>query len=340
MLWRGDGVATEVSPSVTTCLKVSHLGVQYRTPTGLIHAVRDVSLEVEQGEIVGVAGESGCGKSTLANAISGLLRPSAKISDGHVWLDGTDLVSLSERQLRHIRWKRVSIVPQSAMSNLSPVLRVGAQIADAILAHETISKRAALDRARELLRMVQIDPRRVSSFPHELSGGMRQRVVIAMALALHPGLLIFDEPTTALDVVVQAAILGEVKRIQRDMGFSVVFITHDLPLLLQMADRIAVMYAGKIVEVAPAATFAKEARHPYSQLLLKAFPPLLGPRKRAEGIAGAPPDLRVPPTGCAFADRCPHVMVQCNQTEPPEVPASEGSVACHLYHEVNRLGEN
>ena len=333
-------MATEASSTVAACLQVSRLNVHYRTPTGWVHAVRDVSLDVQRGEIVGVAGESGCGKSTLANAVAGLLRPSAKIAGGRVWLDGVDLVSLSDRQLRSVRWKKVSIVPQSAMNNLSPVLRVGEQIADAILAHESVPKRAALDRARELLQMVQIDARRVSSFPHELSGGMRQRVVIAMALALRPDLLILDEPTTALDVVVQAAILGEVRKLQQEMGFSVVFITHDLPLLLQMTDRIAVMYAGRIVEVAPSGTFVKEARHPYSQMLMKAFPPLLGPKKRAEGIAGAPPDLHAPPAGCAFADRCPRAMPVCAQTEPPEVPAPEGSVACHLYREVSHLGEH
>lgn len=321
-------------------MAVKSLCVEYRTPTGVVHALRKVDLEVFPGEIVGIAGESGCGKSTLAHAIAGLLRSSARVSGGHVWLDEIDLASLSERQLRQVRWKKVSIVPQSAMNNLSPVLRVGEQIADAILAHESVSKRIAMDRARELLHMVHIDPRRITNYPHELSGGMRQRVVIAMALALRPDLVILDEPTTALDVVVQAAILGEVRRLQQEMGFSVVFITHDLPLLLQITDRIAVMYAGKIVEVAPSKTYAKAARHPYSQSLMKAFPPLLGERRRVEGIAGSPPDLHVLPKGCAFADRCPHVMEQCVTTEPPEVLGTQGSVVCHLYSGVSPYGED
>lgn len=313
------------------CIKVSDLSVTYTTPRGEVRALRNASLEVRDGETVGIAGESGCGKSTLANAIAGLLRKSAKVTSGRVSLHGEELTSLNESQWRRVRWKQVSVVPQSAMNNLSPVLRIGDQIADAILAHEHVSKREALNRAGDLLRMVHINPARVRSFPHELSGGMRQRVVIAMALALRPDLVILDEPTTALDVVVQAAILGQVKELQRNMGFSVIFITHDLPLLLQTTDRIVVMYAGQVVETASAKTFVHNARHPYSQLLMNSFPPLLGARRRAEGIAGTPPDLIVPPQGCAFADRCPKAMQKCN-TQAPEVALFEDAVVhCHLY---------
>lgn len=333
-------MAVVIKSAEKPCLSVRDLRVDYRTPSGITHAIRGVALDVYPGEILGIAGESGCGKSTLANAVAGLLRTSARVSTGQVWLRDIDLISLSESQLRAVRWKKVSIVPQSAMNNLSPVLRVGDQVADAIRAHEHISRRVAMRRVQELFHLVHIDPARASNYAHELSGGMRQRVVIAMALALSPELVILDEPTTALDVVVQAAILQEVKALQQSMGFSVVFITHDLPLLLQLSDRIAVMYAGKIVEVGSSRTFAKTAQHPYSQLLMKAFPPLLAQRKRAEGIPGSPPDLHSPPVGCAFADRCPKVMDRCRDDEPGEWIEEDHLVSCYLYMEMSPNGDH
>ncbi len=276
-------------------LRVKNLSVNYETPSGVVAAVREVSFEVYPGEILGIAGESGCGKSTLAHAVCGLLSPSAKVIQGDVWLGDTNLVHLSESHLRQLRWKEVAIVPQSAMNNLSPVLRVGDQIIDAILAHERVSMTEARGRVRQLLERVGISGKHVASYPHELSGGMRQRAVIAMALALNPQLLVLDEPTTALDVVVQASILAEIQTLREQFGFAVVFITHDLPLLIQTAERIAVMYGGRLVETGEVQEMWKAPRHPYTRALLSAFPPLSGPKQRLPQIKGSPPDLRDPP---------------------------------------------
>lgn len=316
------------SDSGSAVLQVDHLDVDYPTATGRVAAVRDVSLAVYPGQIIGIAGESGCGKSTLAHAICGLLRPPAHVVGGRVDLGGRNLVGLSETDLRQIRWKEVAIVPQSAMNNLSPVLRVGDQIADAITTHESVRLRDARARARALLERVGIPGHHVASYPHELSGGMRQRAVIAMALALNPRLLVLDEPTTALDVMVQASILSEIRSLREELGFAVIFITHDLPLLIQTADRIAVMYGGRLVETGDAKRLWEAPQHPYTAALLSAFPPLTGPRVRLPAIPGSPPDLRDPPQGCAFADRCPKVMARCRADRPVLEPSPSGEVAC------------
>jgi peptide/nickel transport system ATP-binding protein len=324
----------EAPAGTKTLLEVRGLQVEY----GHVRAVDGVDLQIGTGEILGVAGESGCGKSTLANAVMQILRPPARIVGGSIVFQGEDLTAKSQEELRRFRWRNVSMVFQSAMNALNPVMRVGDQFVDMMHAHERISKHRAILRAGELLELVGMDKRRVRSYPHELSGGMRQRVIIAMALALSPELVILDEPTTALDVVVQREILQEVEALKRDLGFAVLFITHDLSLLLEFADRIAIMYAGEIVETAPSAALAHSPLHPYTQGLLQSFPPLTGPRVRLSGIPGAPPDLRDMPGGCRFHPRCPHCLpdnaaLYLRQTsERPRLReiAAGHSVACHL----------
>jgi peptide/nickel transport system ATP-binding protein len=283
-----------------TLVDVRGLAVEY----GSVRAVDGVDLAIRTGEVVGLAGESGSGKSTVANAVMQILRPPARIVDGEVLFRGENLVGKSKEQLRRYRWRNVAMVFQSAMNALNPVMRVGDQFVDAMKAHEDIDRRRALVRAGELLESVGIDKRRLRSYPHELSGGMRQRVTIAIALSLSPELLILDEPTTALDVVVQREILQQIEALKRDFGFAVLFITHDLSLLVEFADRIAIMYAGEIVEEAPAARLRTDPRHPYTVGLLGSFPPLHGPIERLTGIPGAPPDLSAPPSGCRFHPRC------------------------------------
>jgi peptide/nickel transport system ATP-binding protein len=331
------------APDVETevLLELDELVVDYLEPGRPLRAVDHVNLTIRAGEIVGLAGESGCGKTTAANAILRILQPPAEVTGGQIRFRGVDLGRLSTKQLRRYRWRNVSMVFQSAMSALNPVMRVGDQFVDMVQAHERVSRRDALRRAAGLLTLVGIDSRRVRAYPHELSGGMRQRVIIAMALALEPELVIMDEPTTALDVVVQREILQEVQNLQRNLGFAVLFITHDLSLLLEFADRIAIMYAGELVELAESSELLTNPLHPYSVGLLKSFPPLTGPIERLTGIPGSPPDLADPPSGCRFHPRCPHCRVEdaalyARQTaERPRLkPVAPGhDVACHLVEE-------
>jgi peptide/nickel transport system ATP-binding protein len=327
-----------VRTSEQTLLELRQLVVDYGTGARGARVVDGVDLAIHEGEIVGLAGESGCGKTTIANALMQILRPPGRIVGGSILFRGEDLVGRSPEQLRRFRWRNVSMVLQSAMNSLNPVMRVGDQFVDAMRAHERIDRRRALVRAAELLELVGIDRRRARAYPHELSGGMRQRVIIAMALSLRPELVIMDEPTTALDVVVQREILQQVEALKRDFGFAVLFITHDLSLLLEFADRIAIMYAGEIVESAPAGRLATDARHPYTHGLLQSFPPLTGQLSRLTGIPGSPPDLRNPPSGCRFHPRCPHCLparhglYMRQTTERPRLRmvAPDHEVACHL----------
>ncbi len=322
-------------------VEIDELVVDYRTRTGTVRAVDHVSLSIQPGEIVGLAGESGCGKSTMANAVMQVLRPPAKLTGGRILYNGENLVDKSDEQLRKFRWRNVSMVFQSAMNALNPVMRVGDQFVDMMRAHERISKKDALARAGELLQVVGIDPQRARAYPHQLSGGMRQRVIIAMALALDPELIVMDEPTTALDVVVQREILQQIRDLQAERGFAILFITHDLSLLLELANRVAIMYAGEIVESAPSALLRDGGRHPYTQGLVNSFPPLRGTIERLTGIPGSPPDLASPPAGCRFHPRCPHCIVEnaalfARQTnERPVLREVEPGhrVACHLVEE-------
>src|SRR5262245_1941795 len=330
--------ATARAGSSEPLLEIQDLVIEYALRDKRVRAVDGVSLDIHPGEIVGLAGESGCGKSTLAHAVTRILKPPGEISSGRIVFRGQDIVPMRGEQLRKFRWRNVSLVFQSAMSSLNPVTRVGDQFVDMLQAHERVNKRQALLRAGELLELVGIDRNRVRAYPHELSGGMRQRVVIAMALALNPELLVLDEPTTALDVVVQREILYEIEALQRDFGFAALFITHDLSLLVEFADRIAIMYAGEVVESAPSEQLFRNPRHPYTVGLMASFPPLTGTVERLTGIPGSPPDLANPPTGCRFSPRCPHCtgedpFLYARQTgeRPVLREVAPGHwVACHL----------
>ncbi|MDX6504040.1 MAG: peptide/nickel transport system ATP-binding protein [Gaiellaceae bacterium] len=319
-------------------VELQDLTVEYVLPTRRVRAVDNVSLTINKGETVGLAGESGCGKSTAAHAILQILRPPAAITGGRILFQGQDMVSMNTEELRKFRWRHVSLVFQSAMDALNPLMRVGDQFVDMLQAHERIRKAEALSRAADLLDLVGIDRRRVRAYPHELSGGMRQRVVIAMALALKPELVVMDEPTTALDVVVQREILQEIDELKKELGFAVLFITHDLSLLVEFSERIAIMYAGEIVEEAPADVLFRKPRHPYTVGLMNSFPPLTGEIKRMSGIPGSPPDLSDPPSGCRFNPRCPHCngedqqLYQLQTAVRPVLKSVEPDhlVACHL----------
>jgi peptide/nickel transport system ATP-binding protein len=345
-------------------LDVRNVSVDYYAANGTVHAVDNVSFTLKRGEIIGLAGESGSGKSTLAYAISRLLRPPALVTGGEVMYyprAGTrahgymhqvaikrdngsspdpeapvDIFQFTPNQLRNFRWDELSIVFQSAMNALNPVMKIGNQIMDVLEVHRPeMGADSRKKRAADLLNMVGISPDRMNSYPHELSGGMRQRSVIAIALALEPELLIMDEPTTALDVVVQREILEMVSQLCKELNTAMIFITHDLSLLLELADNIAVMYAGKLVETATNLDIFDHPRHPYSYGLLNSFPKLRGPRLRMSGIPGSPPDLRNPPSGCPFRTRCPMAFATCAEVVPPlratHSDFPEQLAACHLY---------
>jgi peptide/nickel transport system ATP-binding protein len=329
-----------------TVLRAEHVCVEYagRRPT---RAVRDVTVELRRGEVLGIAGESGCGKSTLAYALTRMLRPPAEFTGGTITYfphhgDPVDLMRLDSESLREYRWNKVSMVFQSAMNALNPVTSLSRQFDDIFEAHRPELDRAARhERARELLDLVGIDPARIRGFAHELSGGMRQRVMIAMALALQPEVVIMDEPTTALDVVVQREILDEIERLREELGFSVIFITHDLSLLLEISDRLAVMYAGEIIEYAPSEIIGSAPAHPYTLGLLRSFPDIRGARRELRGVPGTPPDLRDDFGGCPFHPRCEYSFGPCSSVRPAlrPVAARRGcSVACHLHDPGRRPG--
>jgi peptide/nickel transport system ATP-binding protein len=316
-------------------LSVRGLAVDYITAGGAIRAVDRVSFDIAGGEILGLAGESGSGKSTLAQAILRILPPPAVISGGEILFEGRDLLALDETGLQALRWKRIAMVFQSAMSALNPVIPIGEQIEDAIQAHESSSRAERQSRVRDLLAMVGISPERAEGYAHQLSGGMRQRVSIAMALALHPALLILDEPTTALDVLVERDILDQIRELRDRLGFAVLFITHDLGRMLQFSDRVVVLYAARLAELAPSEVLRTAPRHPYTQGLLRAFPSLRG-HVTPVSIPGTPPSLRTPPSGCRFHPRCCQAIDVCREREPKALAyGEEHVVACHV---VERQG--
>lgn len=275
-------------------LEVEDLVVEYRTETGVVRAVDGVSFSIGEGEIFGLAGESGCGKSTIANAILRLLRDPAVISRGSIRFDGSDVLALTAEELPRFRWRQVAMVFQSAMNSLNPVMTIGDQMADIFTTHEGVRKREALERSGALLDLVGIPKDRLRSFPHQLSGGMRQRVVIAMAIALNPPLLIMDEPTTALDVVVQQEIMAQIKELQHQLGFAILFITHDVSLMVELSHRMGVMYSGRFAELGPARDIFTAPQHPYTRALMNAFPPLTGPRLPLKGLGEGVRFARLP----------------------------------------------
>jgi peptide/nickel transport system ATP-binding protein len=318
-------------------LEVRDLRVEYETARGPVVAVDGVDLDVREGEFVGLVGESACGKSTLLFAIARLLSPPAAITGGSVVFRGQDLVAMTDRQLRSLRWRDYSVVMQSAMNALNPVLSIGAQFRDVLAAHTDLSGRRITERSVEVLRLVGIDPVHLRSYPHQLSGGMRQRAMIAMALLFTPDLVIMDEPTSALDVVAQRSLMVQIKELQRRLGFAVVFVTHDMSLVSHFSDRLLVMYAGQVVEAGPTRTVFDAPAHPYSRGLLEAFPSVRGPRVPLTGIPGSPPDLADPPAGCRFRPRCPVAVDDCARVEPALYPVGAAAARC-LLHAPDRAG--
>ncbi|WHT16032.1 ABC transporter ATP-binding protein [Crossiella sp. CA-258035] len=321
-------------------LEIKDLNVDYGLGDSAVRAVREVNLTLHRGEVLGLAGESGSGKSTLAYGLTRLLPPPGVVRGGQVIYhdpggEPVDILRLSVPELRRFRWAETSLVFQGAMNSLNPVHKVSAQLTDVIKAHDPGSTaRSRRARAKELLDLVGIAADRLDAYPHQLSGGMRQRVMIGMALALHPQIVIMDEPTTALDVVTQRQILRQLVDLRERLDFSVLFITHDLSLLVEFADRIAVMYGGRIVEQAPSAQLYRDSLHPYSDGLLHSFPALRGPRRELSGIPGSPPDPRALPSGCAFHPRCPRAFDPCAQRVPvlgPPAGNADRTVACHLH---------
>jgi peptide/nickel transport system ATP-binding protein len=314
-------------------LVVRDLRTHFKLQSGWVRAVDGVSFQLNDGEALGIAGESGCGKTTTALSLVRLLPDNARIRKGSsIDLFGIDLVPKTEDQLRRYRWREISIVFQGAMNALNPVRRIGEQIGEPIQLRLGQSRDKADARARELLELVGIPRARARSYPHELSGGMRQRAMIAMALACDPAIVIGDEPTTALDVMVQAQILELLERLRRELGLSLILITHDLSVIAETCDRTLIMYAGKVAEEGPVARIFSAPRHPYTQKLLGAFPNIHADRRTLETIQGSPPDLLDPPKGCRFHPRCPAAMDVCREVEPPEIVFPDGvRVACHLY---------
>ncbi len=307
-------------------LDVQHLTVTY----GSVHAVRDVTFALQSGEILGIVGESGSGKSTLGYAVTKLLRPPGAIHSGKVLFEGDDLVLMTEAQLRRRRWSEIAVVMQSGMNALNPVATIKKQFEDAILAHQPMGQSNMRDRIREMLQLVNIEERYAEHYPHELSGGMKQRVAIALALVLDPKLIVFDEPTTALDVVVQRYIVQNLKMLRQRYNFSALFISHDLGTVLEIADRVAVMYGGKIVEVQDSVSLLTNPRHPYTEALLKCFPDPRSDMIEVTGIPGTPPDLADLKPGCAFEPRCHRAIELCRVKTPEYVTGGRAGVSCHL----------
>jgi peptide/nickel transport system ATP-binding protein len=315
-------------------LEVDDLSVDYLTDAGDVRAVNDVSFAVEPGEFLGIVGESGCGKSTLLFAVAQLLSPPGEVAGGQVTFRGRDMVRLGRDELRHMRWRDYSVVMQSAMNALNPMKNVGAQFKDTLQAHGGASSVEIRKRSSEVMELVGIDPIHLGSFPHQLSGGMRQRAMIAMALLYTPQLVIMDEPTSALDVVAQRSLMSKIKDLQHSLGFAVIFVTHDMSVVSRYCDRVLVMYAGQVAEMAQTDAIFEHPLHPYTRGLMNAFPTVTGPRRELLGIPGSPPDLAHPPGGCRFHPRCPEVMPACLHHAPDLYPVDDARVRCLLYTEL------
>lgn len=321
----------------TALLSVQDLSLVYKTQKGDVSAVDGVSFDLGAGEAMGLVGESGCGKTTVAMSLMRLLADNAIIRNGKILLDGMDIIKLSDKEMRDVRWSQISMVFQAAMNALNPVYTVGNQIIEAIQRHEPeTSVSGARERVRDLFSLVGIDAKMMDRYPHEFSGGMRQRAIIAMALACHPSLIIADEPTTALDVIVQDQVLRELRRIQYELGMSMIYISHDIAVIAEVAEKIGIMYAGRLVEMGSSQAIFHRPRHPYTAALMSAFPSIRGPKTKLVALGGEPPDLLYPPKGCRFHPRCPRMKEQCTFERPPMEYVSQGHVAaCWNPVEVN-----
>ena len=332
----------EVSTGRRRLLEVDALVMRYDTESGEVSAVENVSFSLGRGEAMGLVGESGCGKTSVALSLLRLAPDNARYQSGSVRWEGVDLLGLSDQQMRKYRWAEISMVFQGAMNAWNPVYRVGDQIREAMYQHfdPPLKPREMNHRVDRLFELVGLDPAVQNRYPHELSGGMRQRAVIAMALSCEPKLIIADEPTTALDVIVQAQILEELKEIQEDLGLSILYISHDMAVIAQVTDTIGVMYAGKLVEFGSTEDVFHRPRHPYSYLLLSSIPSVTGPRRRPVSLEGTPPNLLAPPTGCRFHPRCPWATEQCRTEEPPMMPIGPSRwAACWNSDQVPEMGE-
>lgn len=313
-------------------VEILDLRAGYRFRGKVIKAVNGVSLKVYEKDFLGVAGESGCGKSTMILAMLKLLNSPGYIESGQVIINGFDIFKLSQEELSKLRWKEFSYVPQSSMNSLNPVMKVGDQIADVVVHHTLMRKQDAYGIVYDLLKLVSIPPDRANRYPHQLSGGMRQRVVIAMALALSPKFVVFDEPTTALDVIVQRSILENIFELQEKKGFSAIFVTHDISLLFEISKHLAIMYAGRIVEYGETRAVYENPFHPYTKGLIEALPSISGQLKEYKSIPGKPPDLSVEIKGCPFYERCSFRKAVCQEIYPHYREIQQGRwVACHLY---------
>lgn len=313
------------------------VSVDYVTAAGNARACDRITLDIHPGETVGLAGESGCGKSTLAFAITRMHHAPALISEGQILFEGRDILLMNDEELRAFRWAETAMVFQSAMNALNPVITIGEQLTDVILAHKKVTAAQAYARGEELLEIVGISKSRMTSYPHQLSGGMRQRVVIAIALILRPKLIVMDEPTTALDVVVEREIMDELYELKEEYGFAILFISHDLGLMGEICDRIGIMYAGNLVELSEAKEILHNPQHPYTKGLVSSFPTIHGPKERLYGIPGNPVNLLQLPVGCNFQDRCTQCFDRCRSEDPSlqqtsATPAHFG--ACHLLDKI------
>jgi peptide/nickel transport system ATP-binding protein len=317
---------------VVDLLRVENLSVEYYTPEHTIRAVNDVSFSLPKVEAMGIVGESGCGKSTLALALLRILPDNARIVSGRILLEGQDLASLDREAFRRqVRWKKMAMIFQGAMNVLNPMMKVGKQLTETMLVHERISKTEARRRAETLMSLVGLSPERLGNYPHELSGGIKQRIVIAMALSCNPRLLIADEPTTALDVITQSQIFQTINNLRRDLGVSVLLISHDIAAVSAFCDTVSVMYAGEIVESNQVKEIVDSPLHPYTKALLATVPSTTK-KKKIVSIPGNTASLANPPKGCRFHPRCPYVLDVCKLMEPEVVAMQKGRVACHLYH--------
>lgn len=316
-------------------LSVRDLQVEFVTRRGILKAIDKISFDIARGEVLGVVGESGAGKSVTGSAIIGLIDPPGRISGGEIYLSGTRIDNLPPEEMRKVRGKRIGMIFQDPLTSLNPLYRVSDQLVETIRTHTNLSASAARKRAIDLLAEVGIPApeKRIDSYPHEFSGGMRQRVVIALALCVEPELIIADEPTTALDVSVQAQIIALLKRLGREHGTAIMLVTHDMGVIAETADRVAVMYAGRIAEIGPVRDVVQEPLHPYAQGLMGAIPSLVGATDRLVQIPGAMPRLSAIPVGCAFNPRCSHAFERCRVDRPEPIAHGTRSVACHLYDE-------